>query len=254
MKNLINKLEGLSHPKQLNKNFPNFITSINFPLYKGLERFSRINFNFPLTVFVGQNGCGKSTVLQALETAPVNKSLSARWFSTHLDPIIDKVDGFRNCFWYEYYNKEADKTVQVLNIRIQRANNIDYWEPSRPIKKLKMDILPELEGNTTAPGRSKTRWNGVNRDVLYMDFRSELSAFDKYFHFQDPPYAKQRYKTKQDYIRYFSRYLKVVFDKKLKSRKLRSIEKVYNIFELQKNELNIISDILQQFPVNDLSL
>lgn len=54
--------------------FNNFIKYIRFPYFKNLEYDSEINFNFPLTVFVGENGAGKSSTLQALYGAPRGKS------------------------------------------------------------------------------------------------------------------------------------------------------------------------------------
>lgn len=243
MKATLKKLKGLFHPTQINKNFPGFITAMTFPSYKGLEKSTRIGFDFPITVFVGQNGCGKSTVLSALETAPVNTSLSLRWFSTAVDPISDATDGDRPSYWYEYFSKEASRTVQVLNMRIKKKGNPDYWESSRPVLKYGMDPMPDPNPNGSLPGRTKTRWKGVERNLLYMDFRSELSAFDKYFHFETAP-RKTRYSTKQDYIRFYSKYLKEVFDGELKSRLLRNKEKVHGIYKLTDIELTIISEIL----------
>ena len=45
----------------------------------------------------------------------------------------------------------------------------DYWETSKPIKK---------DGMT-----AQTRNDPVKKEVVYLDFRAEVSAFDKIFHF-----------------------------------------------------------------------
>ncbi len=50
--------------------FRNYIEYIQFPYFRNLEKDTRINFDFPLTVFVGQNGSGKSSTLHALYGAP----------------------------------------------------------------------------------------------------------------------------------------------------------------------------------------
>ncbi|QQR95196.1 MAG: AAA family ATPase [Bacteroidota bacterium] len=50
--------------------FRNFIEYIQFPYFRNLEKNTRIIFDFPLTVFVGQNGSGKSSTLHALYGAP----------------------------------------------------------------------------------------------------------------------------------------------------------------------------------------
>lgn len=43
-----------------------YIDFVRFPFYRNLELDAIINFEFPLTVFIGQNGCGKSSCLHAL--------------------------------------------------------------------------------------------------------------------------------------------------------------------------------------------
>lgn len=244
MKDLHDKIKGLTHPKKFDKNYPNFIKSINFPFYKNLKPSTKINFKYPFSVFVGPNGCGKSTVLHALETAPVQKSLSSRWFSTHVDPIKEtSKNGIRNCFWYEYFNIEAQDTAQVLNTRIKKKDNPDYWEPSRPIQKYGMNPFTLPTNGKAHPGRSRTRWNGIQKSILYIDFRSELSAFDKFFYFENPPVAKA-YKTKQDYIRHRSKYLKEVFDKKLDSKELYGKERVHQCIDFDVETVKEISEIL----------
>lgn len=221
--------------------FPDFITDIHFPCFKGLASNSEINFQFPLTVLVGENGCGKSSVLQALETAPEGSSYSQKWFSTSADPIPDKP---RPAFWYSYNSSEAKKNVQILNLRIRKNNNPDYWEPSRPVEKYGMKLFPKEMANTQ--GASGTRWNGTKREVLYLDFRGELSAFDKYFYFGKKPNTITM-DSKQDYIRRYSVYIKGIIDGWVKSgytyygkRKVKSIE------NLTSEEISIVSSILDK--------
>lgn len=211
--------------------FPDFITDIHFPCFKGLAPNSEIRFQFPLTVLVGENGCGKSSVLQALETAPEGSSYSQKWFSTRVDPIPEEP---RPAFWYSYNSSEAKKNVQVLNLRIKKVNNPDYWETSRPVAKYGMELFPKEMAKT--PGASGTRWNGTKRNILYLDFRGELTAFDKYFYFGEKPNTITL-KTKQDYIRYYSVYLKGVIDGWVKAGfKYRGIKRVEKISKLVSDE------------------
>lgn len=240
-KKLIGKISGaFKHDNDFQK-FPDFITDIHFPCFKGLTPDSEIKFQFPLTVLVGENGCGKSSVLQALETAPEGKSYSQKWFSTSVDPIPDKP---RPAFWYSFNSVKAGRNVEILNQRIQADNNPDYWEPSRPVEKYGMESFPKEMANT--PGASGTRWNGTKRHVLYLDFRGELSAFDKYFYFGDKPTAKTL-KTKQDYIRYYSRYLKKIIDSKIEyGFRYRNKRKVGKTNKLTPEELKEISFILDK--------
>lgn len=223
--------------------FKDYITDIHFPYYKGLVKDATIEFKFPLTVLVGENGCGKSSVLQAMENVAAGKSLSQRWFSTSVDPIPD---GERPCFWYSYYSESAGKVVQILNTRIKKTEkdgreNPDYWEPSRPVAKYGMDLFTEEMKN--APGASGTRWIGTKRKVEYIDFREEISAFDKYFYFEDAP----RKRTKQDYVRHFSKFLKLAIDGSLPKDKLVEGKlRLRSIETLSDAEVFVLANILDK--------
>ena len=243
---LIQNISGRFSGKKCFEHFKDYITDIHFPFYKGLVSGSKIEFKFPLTVLVGENGCGKSSVLQALENVSAGKSLSQRWFSTSVDPIPDNA---RPCFWYSYYNAEAGRIVQILNTRIKNkfqdgSENPDYWEPSRPVAKYGMELFDEKYANT--PGATGSRWNGTKRKVEYIDFREEISAFDKYFYFEDAPWGR-KLKTKQDYIRFYSRYLKAALNGSLDSNfKYRGLIKFKPPVILTDAELLILSNILDK--------
>lgn len=233
---LIQQIAGKFNGKNRFETFKDYITDIHFPYYKGLVPDAKIEFKFPLTVLVGENGCGKSSVLQALENVSAGKSLSQRWFSTSVDPIPDNA---RPCFWYSYYSADAKRVVQILNTRIKKkfkdgSENPDYWEPSRPVAKYGMELFDEKFANT--PGATGSRWNGTKRKVEYIDFREEISAFDKYFYFGIEPHKK----TKQEYVRQHSKDLKKAIDGKLKNEYLRSV------VNLVADEVVILSDILDK--------
>ena len=233
---LIQQIAGKFGGNTRFETFKDYITDIHFPYYKGLVPDAKIEFKFPLTVLVGENGCGKSSVLQALENVSAGKSLSQRWFSTSVDPIPENA---RPCFWYSYYSSDAKRTVQILNTRIKKkfkdgSENPDYWEPSRPVAKYGMELFDEKFANT--PGATGSRWNGTKRKVEYIDFREEISAFDKYFYFGIDPHKK----TKQEYVRQHSKDLKKAIDGKLKNECLRSV------INLVADEVAILSDILDK--------
>lgn len=239
---LILSIQRLFSEKKKYETFKDFITDIHFPYYKGLVKDAKIEFKFPLTVLVGENGCGKSSVLQAMENVAAGKSLSQRWFSTSVDPIPD---GERPSFWYSYYSELAGRIVQILNLRIKKTKdgveNPDYWEPSRPVVKYGMDAFTEDMKN--APGASGTRWVGTKRKVEYIDFREEISAFDKYFYFEDVPWNK----TKQEYIRQYSKYLKQAIDGNYPiNRNLYRRPRLRPIIELTSSEVSILSNILDK--------
>lgn len=182
-----------------------YIRSIRFPRFKNLDSGLCINFDYPITALVGKNGTSKSSVLKALYGCPLNKSIGVYWFSTAADPITEE-GGDRNCFIYSYYNPYRGTNVEVLKTRTQKPNNPDYWEPSRLLAKHNSTAMPE----ETLPGeenlRVKTRWNPINKNVEFIDFRSALSAFDQYFYYGNLNRTK-RVKSKQDYIRKQSKHL-----------------------------------------------
>lgn len=207
----IEQLENLLEKKQLEP----YIRYIRFPFYKNLEDNLRIDFDFPITALVGQNGTNKSSVLRAIYGCPDTYNVGNFWFSTDLDPITEK-SGNRPRFIYGYLNREYGKNVEVIKTRISKASNPDYWEPSRPILQDGMEKMPNEEGIT---GRSKTRWNAIKKSVTYIDFRSEISAFDKYFYHGD---LKQtlRVNTKQDFLRNKSRKLNHIITSNIQTAKL----------------------------------
>lgn len=199
MKELSQLIPELQNMKAHNA-FRKYIDYIQFPYFRNLEKDTRITFEFPLTVFVGQNGSGKSSTLHALYGSPHKKTPYDYWFSTAVDPIVEVSEGGdRHCFFYVYKNWEG-KELEVLKLRIFKRNNPDYWETSRPVISYGMKKLSE--GKRNKP---------IEKDVVYIDFRSELSAFDKYFYFKTPRQTKT-IKNKQDFLRKYSFFLKKIID------------------------------------------
>lgn len=230
------------------KKYEPFIRHIRFPKYKNLEPDARLNVTFPLTVLVGENGTNKSSVMRAFYGAPVNKSLGEYWFETKVDKIKD--DGDKpSCFIYGYFYPVESKIVEVLKTRVKKDDNPDYWEPSRPIQAYGMEPIEEKDELSEEEKiyRSKTRWNAIKKDVVYLDFRHEaLSAYDRFFYCTDLLKASSRFKTKQEYIRRYSANIKEVIDEDLKSYKLYGKEKVITNRLLNSRVVNVISEILDK--------
>ena len=191
IKNLILTIQQIKD----NGVFSKYIDYIRFPLYRNLLENTKITFDFPFTVFVGQNGCGKSSTLHALFGSPDGKSVGNFWFSTKVDPIEES--GGRPALIYSYVNEDGERG-EVLKTRIKKGSNPDYWEPSRPLRKYDMELM------------GGDRFPALKMEVLYLDFRSILSAFDKYFYYGNP--VKLKSTTKQDYLRKKSVSLKKVID------------------------------------------
>lgn len=152
--------------------FKNYIEYIQFPFYKNLVEHSRINFDFPMTVLIGKNSGGKSSTLHALFGAPQGYTCGDFWFSTEVDPIAESGD--KNRYFYGYREERDSDIKEVMKTRMRSGSETkkedpDYWETSRPIQKDGM-----IPSKRNSP---------VDKEVIYLDFRAEVSAFDKIFHF-----------------------------------------------------------------------
>ncbi|HCS65522.1 MAG TPA: hypothetical protein DIW64_16465 [Cellvibrio sp.] len=253
---ILSEINGkISTRKRFQDNFPRFIYKIRFPVFKNLASGVEINFSHPLTIFVGQNGCGKSSALHALAGAPFGQSVGNRWFSTVLDPIVEGA-GRPNCYIYSYYNHEAKKIVEVIKTRVRFAKmqangrikkNNDYWEPKRADTGYGMELPQLIDGKPEPGSEASRRWKIPKIDVLYLDFRSELSAFDQYFYFGDRPVKLKLYLSKQDRLRAWIRnklapLLLGKADFVLDRTKQKLNKKP--VIELDESALNIISEIL----------
>lgn len=211
-----------------------FIRHIRFPFYKNLTENTRINFTFPITALVGQNGTNKSSVLKALYGSPINYSLGNLWFSTKIDPIED---GGRSRFIYGYYDQYTKKIVEVIKARIKKTDDPDYWEPTRPAPK---DGMVPVDKTVISKNKSQTRWNAITKKVVYFDFRAQLSAFDKSFYHSD-----LIEKEKKSFLRSRSTLLyKHAIQNQKKSYEYYGIERIKNNIELPKEEVKQISIIL----------
>ncbi|MBN8794007.1 MAG: AAA family ATPase [Stenotrophomonas nitritireducens] len=205
--------------------FPGYITHIRFPRFKNIADGTRIDFSFPITALVGSNGSGKTSVLNALYGAPAGQSTGQYWFSTKVDPI-EEGDGSPSRFIYGHRNVKFNDVVETRKARVRKTRNglpdPNYWEPTKESTGDGM-VEPDLKENKIYTGRSKDRWNPVSRKVLYINFRKELSAFDKYFYFgKDPvPHAPPkkgvrvsplRISSKMDQVRHDAELLARVID------------------------------------------
>ena len=189
------KVETLIKMKK-NGVFQKYIEYIEFPFYKNMEPRTRIVFDFPLTILVGKNGSGKSSTLHALYGAPHWHSCSDFWFSTEVDPIIES--GGKNRFFYGYLDNKNSEIKEVMKTRMKRGSKTkeddpDYWETSKPIKK---DGMINSKRN-----------DPLKKKVVYIDFRAEVSAFDKILHF-----SKGEINQKKALLRKRSKYLNRLFN------------------------------------------
>lgn len=227
--------EKINQLKRIRENgvHEKYIEHIRYPRFRNLENNTRIDFDFPITFLVGKNGGGKSSTLQSLYGCPLGYSLGDYWFTTELDPIKE-FESERNCLIYGF---KVNGTIQeVLKQRIYREGNPDYWEPSKPLRKY---------------GMTNNRVSPISKEVEYIDFRSELSAFDKFMHFTSFSSSK-RYSSKQDYLRFYTKKLKSAIDSNQIIR-LRGKDKNKIKIQLSATEVQIINHILgKQFSEIEL--
>lgn len=236
--------------------FPGYITHIRFPRYKNIVDGTNIEFSFPVTALVGTNGSGKTSVLNALYGAPARKSTGHYWFSTKVDPI-EEGEGSPSRFIYGHYNSAYKGIVETRKARVRKTRDgrldPNYWEPTKESPGDGM-IEPSLKPGKIYTGRSKDRWNPVSRKVLYINFRKEISAFDKYFYFGKDPIVKASSRTgkvsprriinKMDQVRHDAEILSRVIESGDTSCMYRKHKVATENRLLEKEELDTISFIL----------
>lgn len=174
-----------------------YIDEIRFPMYKSLEDGLAIPLDWPIVALVGPNGTNKSSVLQAISAAPEGRSLAQFWFSTEVDDIDKGPRGAADHrFIYKYRFDDSGAVAECRKYRgskryrstevpkaLQGRRDPDYWEPTKRVAKDGMAKIPAT-GFDSWLSKNRDRWNQIQKNVLYLDFRSELSAFDKYIHHQ----------------------------------------------------------------------
>ena len=223
-----------------------YVRHIRFPQYKNLASNTRVDFSYPITALVGANGTNKSSILRAIWGAPGYNNLGNFWFSTSTDPI-EETGQRPSCFIYGYLNASANQVVEVIKTRSYKEEDPDYWEPSRPLLGYEMTKMPPLlDGQPVPEGRSKTRWKTIEKNVVYLDFRAALSAFDKFFYHGELTSKVNTEKNKKEFIRTRAPHLKRALDEELTSLKYRKSERLSGGVNrvLLPNELAAVGAIL----------
>lgn len=236
LKPLINSVKK----KFVDGEFDKFIHEVCFPKFKSFAPGARIKFRFPITVLVGPNGGGKSSVLQAAWGMPVNHSTSRFWFSTPVDPISqDEEDP--NRYWYSHYVKAMGENVESRKISGKKRHG--YWEPSRPNLREGMTRMPKkTPSNAPFMSGSGDRWSQVDRTAHFVNSKAELSAFDRFMNSTTLATLEAR----QDYFVRYSRQLKIVIDQKLASHEYHRVERVASNSLISADQLKLVNHILQK--------
>ena len=219
-----------------------YISHIRFPYYKKLRSNLRIDFHHPITALIGVNGSSKSSILRAIYGSPEGYSIGSYWFESKMDKYYDEDNNRKpkSAFIYGYHNTYADKIVEVRKARIQKENDPDYWESTRPSSD--MERMPETLGRSELKGRTTTRWNAIKKDVIYLDFRHEtISAFDKCFY-----NGKTDLKQKKKFIRNRSQYISHSISDNKQSYIWHTKERLKKNELLSQGQLEQISKILNK--------
>lgn len=191
-----------------------YIRKLRFPHYRNLEKNTELTFTFPITVLLGRNGTNKSAILHALYGSPIGKTIADFWFETELDAIPSTRNGLKPSVVHSYVPTGMNDAIECIKARAPRSiKDPDYWEPVKPTRRYGFP-------------RNATRQPPVSLNVVHLDFRGELPAFDKYFYFPDPRHLAERAKyakkkgtlrreyRKQDYLRLRTRLLKKELENK----------------------------------------
>jgi len=225
--------------RNCNNLFEPYIMHIRFPHYKMLKEDSIIHFTHPFTVLIGPNGTNKTSILQALYGCPQGKSLGAYWFSTDIDKIDDS---WKHRVIHGYYNRNVGKVVESLKTRIGFSKGNDYWEPSRPIESLGMEI-PTKEELNVGGGKSTTRWDAIKKELTFIDCKNYFSAFDLFFYLSE--FAKSsRIPTRQSFLRGRAKHLREVITRNLRSYRFRGVERITKNQVLPREVCEIASYVL----------
>lgn len=125
---------------------------------------------------------GKSSVLHALHGMPEGESTAVYWFSTELDPIEAKRNNPPR-YIYSHWHEEYRNYVETRKARVySTVRKYEYWEPTKATKGDGMASMPS--GNYSR--KDQDRWNPVVRQVVNLNMRSVVGAFDRAFSYGLP--------------------------------------------------------------------
>ncbi len=217
-----------------------FIRQVRFPNLKNLEPGLTINFDHPLTALVGPNGTNKTTILRALQGCPRGMDLGQHWFETGLDSV--ELEAAR---YIHSYALPSGAMAEVIKTRVARTDRrVDYFETRAPRISDGMPPMPDTVDPVDEGYRSKTRWNPVVKEVLYLDFRHTVPAFDIHFLFNHA-HRENSIEKKKALVRRRSRRLAEAIAQRSGSYEFYGRDRILEpVEELSSGELEAVSRIL----------
>lgn len=219
--------------------FKNHISHIRFPAYKNLSADLRINFTFPITALVGGNGSNKTSILRALEACPRGYDLGNWWFSTSMDPIPP---GLHPRYIYGFSVPGLVGVAEVRKSRTERKDRrSDYFETTKPADG--MAQLP-LDDQIGQGFRTKTRWMPLGKNVVYLDFRGELPAYEKFMQHPATRDSKKDLEERKEWLRDKSAKVRIALEGKAKKDTYYNRKVIHEIVTLSNEAVGEIGDIL----------
>lgn len=223
-----------------------FIRHIRFPRFKGLQPGTQVDFTYPITALVGPNGTNKTSILRALQACPDQYNISDFWFDTALDAIDADPTAPSGAQRYIHgYGLPSGAVAEVIKTRVQKqARGADYFETERPRVRDGMAAMPKSDDKRDQGFRNLTRWRPIEKPVVYLDFRSELPAYDILMGFN---WRKQKNDSdsKKSLIRNQSSRVNEALNSLWVSRELWGSERILEAAEdFDKEELSSVSQIL----------
>lgn len=232
----------------LDGKYDQFINKLTLLSFKNIKSKEKINFEFPLTVLVGENGIGKTSILHALFGIPEGYSTSTYWYPTPLDPDNETEIGNRPRYIYTYWNMELKKNLEGSKTKMynpKRKDNEVYWEPRRPVLKDGMQPMQKNLSDKEKKYASQTmdRWSPPQRKSEFINQKTELGAFDRFSQDHIDDSNTSRIKD----INNASIKLKRVIKNERDSYKLGGKqEKVFYRKKLNKEQLYLVNFILEK--------
>ena len=224
------------------RRFEPYIEEIAFPHFKNLERGLSITFDFPVTALIGQNGTNKSSILRALQSCPDQNSISDYWFETDLDHIEnDPRDRQR---YIHRYKVPSGNMAEVIKIKASKEERgVDYFETARPRISDGMRDMPKMI-EADRDYRVKTRWRPIKKEVVYIDSRAQLPAFDILMSYQNRK-SKRNVEERKSLVRLRSPRLDKVLRKSERSSVICGTERLLSeVVSLSPEELEDVGEIL----------
>lgn len=187
-----------------------FIKHARFYQFKNIQNKETIQFDYPITAIVGENGIGKTSILHALYGMPYGYSTSKYWFSTSLDPIEGEIPRYI----YAHFNESYKNFVETRKARVySRRRKYEYWEPTKIVKSDLMEDLP----STAHDGMSNDRWNPVERNVVFINMKATTGGFERHTNFVQEDISMSKYYKE---INTISSRIKKIAENNLQSYKL----------------------------------